>query len=59
VGVQGGDLATALHAGLRLDGKGMLINVSRGIARSHDPKGEAARLRDEIINQKYLDEQKH
>jgi orotidine 5'-phosphate decarboxylase subfamily 2 len=29
VGAQGGDLETALEAGLRKDGKGMLINVSR------------------------------
>jgi uridine monophosphate synthetase len=53
VGVQGGDLSTALRPGLRADGKGLLITVSRGIARAHSPKDEAARLRDEIINQQY------
>ena len=49
VGAQGGDLATALKAGLRKDGKGMLINVSRSVARAESPKRAAAELRDEII----------
>jgi uridine monophosphate synthetase len=48
VGAQGGDLDQALRAGLRLDGMGMIIPVSRGIARATDPKAEALRLRDEI-----------
>jgi len=49
VGAQGGDLETALYSGLRADGKGMLINVSRSISRSENPKLEAAKLRDEIL----------
>lgn len=49
VGAQGGDLATALKAGLRKDGKGMLINVSRSIARAENPKKAAAELRDQIL----------
>jgi uridine monophosphate synthetase len=53
VGVQGGDLETALKAGLRKDGKGMLINVSRGISRAANPSIAAAELRDEIIRIKY------
>ncbi|MBT3338720.1 MAG: orotidine-5'-phosphate decarboxylase [Anaerolineae bacterium] len=53
VGAQGGDLATALKAGLRKDGKGMLINVSRSVARAESPKRAAAELRDEIIAVKY------
>ena len=53
VGAQGGDLATALKAGLRKDGKGMLINVSRSIARAESPKRAAAELRDEIISVKH------
>jgi len=53
VGTQGGDLETALRSGLRADGRGMLINVSRGIARSADPAKAAAQMRDEIINVKY------
>jgi uridine monophosphate synthetase len=50
VGTQGGDLESALKAGLRQDGKGMLINVSRAIARAQDPRQAAAEFRDEIIN---------
>ena len=53
VGAQGGDLETALKAGLRKDGKGMLINVSRSIARAENPGLAAAELRDEIINLRY------
>ena len=48
VGAQGGDLAAALGAGLRADDLGLVINVSRGIARSADPGAEAQRMRDEI-----------
>ena len=54
VGTQGGDLETALRAGMREDGRGLLINVSRGIARAQDPARAAAELRDEIINIKYI-----
>lgn len=50
VGAQGGDLETALKAGLRRDGKGMLIPVSRSISRSANPTQTAADLRDEIIS---------
>ena len=53
VGAQGGDLETALRHGLRADGKGVLINISRGIARAADPRAEAVRLRDEMINIRY------
>jgi uridine monophosphate synthetase len=49
VGAQGGDLEAALHAGLRGDVKGLLINVSRGISRPADPRKAAADLRDEIL----------
>ncbi|GAB4503079.1 MAG: bifunctional orotidine-5'-phosphate decarboxylase/orotate phosphoribosyltransferase [Anaerolineales bacterium] len=49
VGAQGGDLEAALRLGLRADGKGLLINVSRGISRAKDPRSEAARLRDEMF----------
>ncbi len=49
VGAQGGDLAAALRAGLRPDGMGMLINVSRGIARSENPRQAAISLRDAIL----------
>jgi orotidine 5'-phosphate decarboxylase subfamily 2 len=50
VGAQGGDLGTALKSGLRKDGKGMLINVSRSVARAENPGLAAAELRDEILH---------
>lgn len=50
VGAQGGDLEVALKAGLRKDGKGMLIPVSRGISRAANPSLAAAEFRDEILN---------
>jgi uridine monophosphate synthetase len=51
IGAQGGDLAATLAAGLRADGKGLLINVSRGVGLAEN-HGEAARkLRDEIRNE--------
>jgi len=53
VGTQGGDLETTLRAGLRADGKGLLINVSRGISRAADPAAAAAEMRDAIINIQY------
>ena len=42
LGAQGADLKAAMRAGLREDGLGLLINVSRGISRAADPH-EAAR----------------
>ncbi|HBX69922.1 MAG TPA: orotate phosphoribosyltransferase [Chloroflexi bacterium] len=48
VGAQGGDLRAALQAGLRADGLGMLIPVSRGISRAADPRQAALELRDSI-----------
>jgi uridine monophosphate synthetase len=46
IGAQGGDLETALRSGLRKDGKGMLINVSRSISRASDVTRAAAEMRD-------------
>jgi uridine monophosphate synthetase len=48
VGAQGGDLQAALAAGLRDDGLGMLVPVSRGISRSEDPRQTAHNLCQEI-----------
>ena len=53
VGAQGGDLEKALSAGLRADGMGMLIPVSRGISRAKDPAKAAAELRDSIEHVRY------
>ena len=50
VGAQGGELQSALKAGLRKDGKGLLINVSRSIARAEKPGLAAAELRDQILS---------
>jgi uridine monophosphate synthetase len=52
IGAQGGDLELALKSGLRKDGKGMLINVSRSVARAEKPGLAAAELRDQILETK-------
>ncbi len=44
VGAQGGDLDAALRAGLRADGLGLLLPVSRQISRAADPRRAAMRL---------------
>lgn len=48
IGFQGGDLKTALSAGLTVGGTGMLLPVSRGISRASDPGAAAKELRDQI-----------
>jgi uridine monophosphate synthetase len=48
VGAQGADLRLALQAGLRADGLGMLIPVSRLLSRAADPRRAARDLRDQI-----------
>ena len=53
VGAQGGDLEKALSAGLREDGMGMLVPVSRGISRANDWAKAAAELRDSIESMRY------
>jgi uridine monophosphate synthetase len=45
VGAQGGDLRSALQAGLRQDGSGMLLPVSRSLSRAEDPRQAAQDLR--------------
>ena len=52
VGAQGGELTSALRAGLRRDGSGMLIPVSRGISRAKNPKLAAAEIRDQMVQVK-------
>ncbi len=49
VGAQGGDLESTMNAGLRKDGKGMLIPISRAISRANNPAKAAADLRDEML----------
>jgi len=49
VGAQGADLETALRLGLRKDGKGMLVSVSRSLSRAEDVASAAAKMRDSMI----------
>ncbi len=48
VGAQGGDLAATLAAGLDASGGGLLIPVSRAIARAADPRAAAEALVQDI-----------
>lgn len=50
VGAQGGELESTLRSGLRSDGKGLLIPISRGISLSSNPAKAAAEFRDQIVN---------
>jgi uridine monophosphate synthetase len=49
VGTQGGELELALKSGLRSDGKGILIPISRAISRAANPGLAAAEIRDSIL----------
>ncbi len=49
VGAQGGELESALQAGLRADRKGILLPISRAISRAEKPGNAAAEIRDEIL----------
>jgi uridine monophosphate synthetase len=53
IGAQGGELELALKSGLRKDGKGILLPVSRAIARAENPARAAAELRDQIAQIKH------
>ncbi len=48
IGAQGGDLAGTLRAGLRTDGNGLIINVSRGVSLAEDHGAAAEKVRGEI-----------
>lgn len=48
IGAQGGDLGQALTAGLRADGLGMIIPVSRSVINAPDPRQAALDLRESI-----------
>ncbi len=50
VGAQGGELEVTLKAGLRADGKGILLPISRAISRADNPGKAAAEIRDEILH---------
>ena len=53
IGAQGGDLEKVVKAGLNSKGLGLIINSSRGIIFSDNPKKEAQKLCEEI--RKYKD----
>ncbi len=42
IGAQGGDVESAIEAGCRVDGSGILVNVSRAVAGADDPGAAAA-----------------
>ncbi len=48
IGAQGGDLEASLKAGLRADGLGVLVAVTRGITQVDDPRKAAVRIREGI-----------
>jgi uridine monophosphate synthetase len=49
VGAQGGELESALKAGLRKDGKGVLLPISRAISRSDNPRKAVLEMRDAML----------
>jgi uridine monophosphate synthetase len=54
IGAQGGEIRAALQAGLRADGLGMLIPVSRSISRATDPRAAALELVNEFRKQQSI-----
>jgi uridine monophosphate synthetase len=52
IGAQGGELKAALQAGLRFDGLGMLITVSRSISRAANPRQAAYETIEAIRHQR-------
>lgn len=48
IGAQGGEVEKTIKAGVNSKGKGMIINSSRGIIFSDNPRQAAKELRDEI-----------
>ena len=49
VGAQGGELESTLKAGLRTDGKGVLLPISRAISRSDNPRKVVLEMRDAML----------
>ena len=50
IGAQGGDLESVMKVGLRKDGKGLLIPISRAISRANNPAKAAADVRDAMLS---------
>ncbi len=51
IGAQGGEITAALQAGLRADGLGMLIPVSRAISQAAQPRAAALEIVEELRRQ--------
>ena len=49
VGAQGGELESTLRSGLRQDGKGVLLPISRAISRSDNPRKVVLEMRDAML----------
>jgi uridine monophosphate synthetase len=49
VGAQGAELESTLKAGLRQDGKGLLLPISRAISRSDNPRKTVLEMRDSML----------
>jgi len=49
IGPQGADLTSALKAGLRDDGFGMIISVSRAVSRASDPRQAIVGLNESVL----------
>lgn len=54
VGTQGGSVEAVIKAGLNSQKRGLIINSSKGIIFSEDPKAEAKKLKDEINKFRYV-----
>jgi orotidine-5'-phosphate decarboxylase len=54
IGAQGGDLQAVMKAGLNSENLGLIINSSRGIIFSADPKQEARKLYEEIAKHRSI-----
>jgi uridine monophosphate synthetase len=48
VGAQGGDIEAAIQAGLRDDGSGLIVNVTRGVTLAADHRAAAQEIRNQI-----------
>ncbi len=48
IGAQGGDVEATMKAGLNRKGQGLIVNSSRGIIFSDNPRREANKLKEEI-----------
>ncbi len=55
IGAQGADIASTLRAGLNAEGKGLIVNASRGIIFAEDPAAAARALREALNRHRRID----